>query len=50
MVQIETSRRKKDVGSLSHNALSVVVMHLVVNKDHFFKANNTMLTEVRLAL
>lgn len=48
MVQIDTIRKQKDVGSLSYNALSVVMMHLVINKDCFFKANIAMLTEVRL--
>lgn len=37
--------KKKDVGSLSYYVLSVVMMHLVVNKCCFSKVSNSMLTD-----
>lgn len=46
-MQTDTIREKKYGGGLSYNARSVT-MHLVVNEDCFFKANNAMVTEVRL--
>lgn len=57
MVQTDIIRGKKDVGSLSYNALSAVMMHLVVNivslssvTRHWYKSDWSLKTETVLAL